>query len=71
MLVVSFYCGVGLNLVDSPDGFEKLDIEVDKEKLLSAYFTNIEKKLLWKQVFSKYKLEFCLNQNFFTYKNKM
>ena len=64
-------CGVGLNLVDAPDGFGILDIEINKEKLLNAYFANIEKKFLWKQVFSKYKLEFCLNQNFFTYKNNL
>ena len=64
-------CGVGLNLVDSPDGFEKLDIKIQKEKLLNNYFRNIEKKLLWKQVFSKYKLEFYLNQNFFTYNNNL
>ena len=60
-------CGVGLNLKYAPEGFEKLDIEIDKNILLKKYFINIEKKVLWKQVFSKYKLEFYLNQNFFTH----
>lgn len=64
-------CGVGLNLVNFPDGFEKLDIKISKEKLLNMYFTNIEKKLLWKQVFSKYKLEFYRNQKFFTHTNNL
>lgn len=64
-------CGVGINLVNFPNGFEKLDIKIDKEKLLKMYFTNIEKKLLWKQVFSKYKLEFYRNQKFFTHKNNL
>jgi BirA family biotin operon repressor/biotin-[acetyl-CoA-carboxylase] ligase len=64
-------CGVGLNLVKNPEKFGKIDIEVSIADLLNNYFTNIEKKVLWKQVFSKYKLEFYLNQNFFTHKNNL
>jgi len=62
-------CGVGLNLTDAPEEFGKLDIKVDKKLLLENYFINIEKKVLWKQVFSKYKLEFYRNQNYFTHSN--
>ena len=43
-------CGLGLNLSTQPEGFEKLDIEVDREDLLKKYFAKIEKKVLWKQV---------------------
>lgn len=64
-------CGVGLNLVRQPDGFSKLDIEITKEDLLKQYFTNIEKKILWKQVFSKYELEFHKNKNFFTHNKSL
>ncbi|EDZ61502.1 biotin-[acetyl-CoA-carboxylase] ligase [Sulfurimonas gotlandica GD1] len=64
-------CGVGLNLVTQPDGFSKLDIEITKEDLLKLYFTNIEKKISWKQVFSKYELEFHKNKNFFTHNNSL
>jgi len=64
-------CGVGLNLVDAPDGFATLDIKISKDKLLKQYFKNIEKKISWKQVFSKYKLEFYRNQKFFTHKNNL
>ncbi len=64
-------CGVGLNLVAAPDGFSNLDISISYEELLQMYFQNIEKKVLWKQVFSKYKLEFYKNQNFFTHKNNL
>lgn len=67
----SLICGVGLNLVNAPDGFTTLDIEITREKLLEKYFANIEKKISWKQVFSKYKLEFCRNQKFFTHKNNL
>ncbi len=60
-------CGVGLNLVTAPKGFEPLDITINREILIEKYFTNIEKKVLWKQVFSKYKLEFENNKEFFTH----
>jgi BirA family biotin operon repressor/biotin-[acetyl-CoA-carboxylase] ligase len=62
-------CGVGLNLVNSPCGFSKLDIIISKDELLKKYFKEIEKRVSWKQVFSKYKLEFHRNQNFFTNNN--
>ena len=64
-------CGVGLNLIKNPEEFASLDIKISTQELLNSYFTNIEKKVLWKQVFSKYKLEFYLNQNFFTHKNNL
>jgi len=62
-------CGVGLNLVNSPKEFTKLDIEISKIDLLNKYFKKIEKRELWKQVFSKYKLEFHRNKEFFTHIN--
>ena len=63
----SLVCGVGLNMTTQPDGFAKLDIEVCREELLQKYFKKIEKKISWKQVFSKYELEFDKNKNFFTH----
>ncbi len=60
-------CGVGLNLVSAPKNFAYLDIRVSKEKLLKNYFCKLEKKFSWKQVFSKYKLEFYKNKFFFTH----
>jgi len=67
----SLICGVGLNLVTQPDGFAKLDIEVTREDLLQKYFKKIEKKISWKQVFSKYELEFDKNKNFFTHNQNL
>ncbi|MDQ1263958.1 MAG: BirA family transcriptional regulator [Campylobacterota bacterium] len=64
-------CGVGLNLQTAPDGFAKLDISIERRKLLECYFENIKKSSSWKQVFSKYKLEFYKNQNFFTHNNNL
>ena len=64
-------CGVGLNLIDAPNDFFSLDIKIEKEKLLKLFFLKIEKKLQWKQVFSKYQLEFHKNREFFTHKNSL
>lgn len=60
-------CGVGLNIVEAPENFAKLDIILERNFLVERFFANIEKKSLWKQVFSKYKLEFDKNQNFYTH----
>ncbi len=64
-------CGVGLNLLKQPQGFEKLDVEVCREDLVQKYFKKIEKKISWKQVFSKYQLEFDKNKNFFTHNKSL
>jgi len=62
-------CGVGINLVKSPTEFNVLDIKINKEKLLSEYFKNLEKNYSWKQIFSKYELEFYSNKSFYTHNN--
>jgi len=63
----SLVCGVGINLVKNPNSFAKLDITLSKEKLLGAYVEKIEKRVLWKQVFSKYKLEFQKSKTYTTH----
>jgi len=60
-------CGVGINLQKTDEVFGSLDIDISKEELLEEYFINIEKRVLWKQVFSKYQLNFQTNQKFFTH----
>ena len=60
-------CGVGLNLLNAPNGFKSLDIDISRDELLKLYFAKIEKRFLWKQVFSKYKLEFYKNNQCFTH----
>ncbi len=67
----SLICGVGLNIAKAPDDFAKLDVDVDRDELLERYIINIKKKSSWKQVFSKYKLEFYRNQNFYTHGKKL
>lgn len=51
-------CGIGLNLLKSPQGFAHLDIEIDKKELLIKFFKKIKNKPSWKQIFSKFKVEF-------------
>ena len=60
-------CGIGINLVNAPNGFDSLDIKIDKEVLLKKFFKKLEKKILWKQVFSKYKIEFTQSKNYSTH----
>ncbi len=67
----NFICGVGINTKNSPEGFGRLDIEIDKKSFIETYFENVKKCVSWKQVFSKYKLEFYKNKNFFTHKNSL
>ncbi len=63
----SLICGVGVNLEKKDEIFKALDIQVEKKILLEKYFLNIEKRVLWKQVFSKFQLEFQTNKKFFTH----
>jgi len=57
-------CGVGLNIESKVKNFSKLDIKVDLEELIKNFLFEVEKKLSWKKIFSKYKLEFQKGKNF-------
>jgi len=60
-------CGIGLNTKAAPAGFGKLDIEIENEPLLEAYFTILKNPPSWKNVFRKYALEFDKSRNYFTH----
>ena len=64
-------CGVGINLVESPKGFATLDVKISRDDLLEKYFKLLEKRVSWKQVFSKYKIKFGRNREFSTHKNNL
>jgi BirA family biotin operon repressor/biotin-[acetyl-CoA-carboxylase] ligase len=51
-------CGIGLNTRSAPQGFEKLDISVDHTALLESFWERVQKGEGWKQIFSKYSVEF-------------
>lgn len=49
---------VGMNLISAPFKAGILDINVNLESLVKKYLKEIEKKFLWKDIFSKYMIEF-------------
>ncbi len=59
-------CGIGLNLEIERQNFGALDIKISKERILESFIKKLEndkKKSSWKQIFSKYSLEFTNNFN--------
>jgi BirA family transcriptional regulator, biotin operon repressor / biotin---[acetyl-CoA-carboxylase] ligase len=60
-------CGIGVNLRAAPEGFGTLDIDIKQNLLLLSYFEKIEKSVAWKQIFSKYQLEFAKCRAFYTH----
>jgi len=58
------YCGIGLNLIEVSSSYGKLDIQANIDELLETYFEKLNKKILWKQIFSKFKLEFSKSKVF-------
>ena len=65
-------CGIGLNYRTKNSDFGALGIELDSEQLLEKFFSFLKKSEKWKQIFSKYRLEFSKNFNFtFHYQGKV
>jgi len=59
-------CGIGINIIKTKSYNGCLDINIDKYNLLKQYFEELEIYPTWKQIFSKYKLEFHHNKKYFT-----
>ncbi len=51
-------CGMGINLQKNSNGYEALNLNIERELLLERYFELLEESPSWKQVFSKYAIEF-------------
>jgi len=62
-------CGIGLNLVSAPAGFSTIDISVTPYNLTKAYSALFKNLPSWKQIFSKYRIEFEHSRVFFTHHN--
>ena len=58
------YCGIGLNLINVSEMYGKLDVSLDVDLILKEYFTNLEKKISWKQIFSEFQIEFEHSRKF-------
>ncbi len=59
--------GIGINLVDAPRNFGVLDINITPETLLRRYLDQLKKGWTWKQIFSRYRLEFEQSRAFCTH----
>jgi len=57
------YCGIGLNLLEVDQEYGKLDIQIDKKVILDIYFKSLKNKLLWREIFSSFKIEFQKSKN--------
>ncbi len=57
-------CGIGLNLVNTNEKFGVLDIKINIDKILTQYFQAIKKYPTWKQIFSKFEIEFYEGNSF-------
>ncbi len=62
-------CGIGINLMIAPIGFETLDIKINAYDLTKAYGELFEHLPTWKQIFSNYQIEFENSREFFTHNN--
>lgn len=59
-----YICGMGINLVKSPKYAAVLDIGIDIKDTIFEFFELIEEKISWKQIFSKFVIEFKKSRNF-------
>ncbi len=60
-------CGIGLNTYKAPEGFGKVALAIDGYQLLEEYFSLLEQRVLWKEIFSKFALEFHKSKRFITH----
>jgi len=51
-------CGMGINLKKNSNSYKALNINIEADFLLQRYFEELENAPTWKQVFSKYAIEF-------------
>jgi BirA family biotin operon repressor/biotin-[acetyl-CoA-carboxylase] ligase len=51
-------CGMGVNLKKNSNSYEALNIDIEPDFLLKRYINELKNPPSWKQVFSKYAIEF-------------
>jgi len=52
------FCGMGINLQKNSNSYESLNLNIEVDFLLKRYFDLLDKSPSWKQVFSKFEIEF-------------
>lgn len=58
---------IGMNLVKAPQNNGILDIGIDSSSLVFGFCDELEKKISWKQIFSKFEIQFDLSRKFITH----
>jgi len=64
-------CGVGLNLKRAPKNFAVIDIKIQAKALSDGYSQKLKTFPQWKQIFSKFSLEFERSKAFATHTNNV
>lgn len=59
-----YICGMGINLTTAPDGADTLDIDICPKKLAEGFAKILEQEISWKQIFSKFLIEFEKSKKF-------
>ncbi|MSN96630.1 biotin--[acetyl-CoA-carboxylase] ligase [Campylobacter sp. FMV-PI01] len=62
----TYVCGIGLNLTNSPDYAGVLDINITPNEVVFGFLNILKNKIPWKQIFSKFVVEFELSKKFYT-----
>ncbi len=58
-----FVVSMGINLLSCPQDFATLDINISNHELVECFCKEFEKKYSWKQIFSKFRLQFHKHKN--------
>ncbi len=58
-----FVISMGMNLCSCPQNFATLDIKITHHELVRLFCDELKKNYSWKQVFSKFRLQFQKNKN--------
>lgn len=57
-------CGIGINLVSSPEFATILDIKIEPKTLVDSFVEKLKIKISWKQIFSKFMIDFEKSKKF-------
>lgn len=49
---------MGINILHAPGEFDSLDVQILPQKLVKLFLQKLDENISWKNVFSKYKIEF-------------
>jgi len=60
------FCGIGMNIVKVSEEYGEIDISIDIKEVLDDYFTVLMERKEWKDIFSKFEIEFKKSRKYKT-----